>query len=97
MIGILGRIRTPCTCAACVAGALAPDNLPGMVTAADGDLVTFGIEGTHLRSVTATVDDYLMNLTIAEELCAYVSDKREGAVQRPEDMAYPAGKPEQRF
>lgn len=68
MIGIRGLVRASSACAACVAGALAPDNLPGMATAVDGDTVTFRIEGTHLRSVTATVDDYLMNLTMAEEL-----------------------------
>jgi hypothetical protein len=70
MIGIVGLIRTESASAAHVAGALAPDNLPGMSTAADGGAVAFAIEGTALRTVTATVDDYLMNLAMAEEVCS---------------------------
>jgi uncharacterized metal-binding protein len=70
MIGIIGRIRTESASATCVAGALAPDNLPGMATAAEGATVVFAIDGTALRTVTATVDDYLMNLAMAEEVCS---------------------------
>ncbi len=50
-----------------VASSLAPDNLRGMTTTADGDRVTTVIHGTQIRSVIASVDDYLMNLAIADE------------------------------
>ena len=85
MIRIDGTIRTPSAGADCVAGALVPDNLTGMETLArDGAVVTC-VRGEHLRSVIASVDDYLMNLAIAEELCS--------SVRRPDDMAKLAGEP----
>lgn len=79
MIGIEGAIKTESARAACVAGALAPDNLSGMETRAEGDAVVTAIRGEHLRSVTASVDDYLMNLAIAEEVCSYLLDKADKA------------------
>lgn len=83
MIAIAGLIRTESVDAKCVAGALAADNLAGMVTAADGGTVSFRIEGTALRTITATVDDYLMNLAIAEELCASATAaRRHGQSER---------------
>jgi len=53
--------------AACVAAALAPDNLTSMETRAEGDRVVTAIAGTQARSVIASVDDYLMNLAVAED------------------------------
>lgn len=47
---------------------------PGMQTRADGHLVVTEILGTSLRSVTASVDDYLMNLAVAENLCTLAGD-----------------------
>jgi hypothetical protein len=41
-----------------------------METAADGDKVITTITGTQLRSVIASVDDYLMNLAVAEDACS---------------------------
>jgi hypothetical protein len=79
MILIEGTIRTDSACAECVAGALAPDNLCGMDTAAAGNAVVTGIRGEHLRSVTASVDDYLMNLAIAEEVCSYLLEEVDRA------------------
>ena len=55
------------TDAPCVASSLAPDNLKGMTTIAEGDRVTTMIHGTQIRSVIASVDDYLMNLAIADD------------------------------
>ncbi|MCK8519880.1 KEOPS complex subunit Pcc1 [Methanoculleus sp. 7T] len=75
MIRIEGTITTESVRASCVAGALAPDNLSGMETAAAGNEVVTAIRGEHLRSVTASVDDYLMNLAIAEEVCSYLLEK----------------------
>jgi len=75
MMHIKGRITTGHGNAACVASALAPDNLRSMTTTADGDRVNTAIEGTQLRSVIASVDDYLMNLAIAEDACSSFSQE----------------------
>lgn len=70
MMQIEGTITTVHTNARCVAGALAPDNLRSMETKADGDRIITTITGTQLRSVIASMDDYLMNLAIAEGVCS---------------------------
>ena len=64
---IEGRITTRHRNAGAVASALTPDNMRNMTTTADGDMVTTAITGTQIRSVIASVDDYLMNLAIAED------------------------------
>ena len=70
MMQIDGTITTMHVNAGCVAAALAPDNLRSMSTKADGDRVITTITGTQLRSVIASVDDYLMNLAVADEACS---------------------------
>jgi len=70
MMEIEGRFTTVHAQAGCVAAALKPDNLRSMTTAAHGDRVVTTITGTQLRSVIASVDDYLMNLAIAEDACS---------------------------
>lgn len=70
MMQIEGTITTVHDNAGCVAAALAPDNLRSMDTKADGNRVITTITGTQLRSVIASVDDYLMNLAIAEDACS---------------------------
>jgi hypothetical protein len=67
---IAGTITTRHRDAACVAGALSPDNLRSMGTVADNGRVITTITGTQLRSVIASVDDYLMNLAVAEDACS---------------------------
>jgi len=69
MMQIEGTIMTLHQDAACVAPALSPDNLR-METRAEGDRVVTTIAGTQLRSVIASVDDYLMNLAVAEDACS---------------------------
>jgi uncharacterized FlgJ-related protein len=81
MMHIRGRITTGHGNAACVASALAPDNLRSMITTADGDRVNTAIEGTQLRSVIASVDDYLMNLAIAEDACSSFSQESADQVR----------------
>lgn len=73
MIRVEGTIRTAHADPACVAGALAVDNLKGMETRAAGHEVITELSGAQLRSIIASVDDYLMNLAIAEDVCCYVS------------------------
>ena len=74
-VRIEGSICTPHANAACVAGALTSDNLANMMTQARGGTVRTDIQTERLRSLVASVDDYLMNLAIAEEMCRYVSEK----------------------
>ena len=74
MMEIEGEIITRHRNASCIAGAIRPDNLLNMITMASGDEVKTVMSGTKLRSLIASVDDYLMNLAIAEELCKYGSD-----------------------
>jgi hypothetical protein len=73
MTEIDGEIRTLHREARCVAASLRPDNLSSMETRAEGETVVTRIAGTSIRSVIASVDDYLMNIAIAEELCGYAS------------------------
>ena len=80
MMQINGRITTVHGNAGCVASALAPDNLTSMITTAEGDHVTTVIKGTQLRSVIASVDDYLMNLAIAEDTCSSFSQTSADAL-----------------
>jgi len=70
MMQIQGTITTLHENAGCVAAALAPDNLRSMETKAEEDRVITTITGTQLRSVIASVDDYLMNLAVAENACS---------------------------
>jgi hypothetical protein len=69
---IQGTIVTGHRHPACVAGALRPDNLSSMRTTCQEGCVVSVIESEYLRSVIASVDDYLMNLDIAEEICSCV-------------------------
>jgi hypothetical protein len=74
---ITGIITTVHANAPVVASSLAPDNLRGMTTTAEGDRVTTVMCGTQLRSVIASVDDYLMNLAIAEETSSLPRKKQD--------------------
>jgi len=70
---VKGTIRTPHARPDCVAGALDADNLHGMHTRAADGVVETTFTSTKIRSTIASVDDYLMNLAIAEDICCYVS------------------------
>jgi len=78
MTRIEGVIETPHSRPECVAAALEPDNLALIRTCPIEGGVRAEIGGTRLRSITATVDDYLMNLAIAEEICTAASGKQRG-------------------
>lgn len=73
MIRIEGTIETPHSRPECVAAALEPDNLTLIRTCPIEGGVRAEIDGTRLRSITASVDDYLMNLAIAEDICTSAS------------------------
>jgi hypothetical protein len=73
MMRVRGEITTIHRNAACVAAALKPDNLNGLTTTTAGDHVTTEISGSRMRTIIASVDDYLMNLAIAEDACSVSS------------------------
>ncbi|MGM0590772.1 MAG: KEOPS complex subunit Pcc1 [Halobacteriota archaeon] len=60
------RIRTRHDDAAAVAAALVPDNTQSMTTTVDGDYVETTIERDSTGGLEATVDDYAVNLTVAD-------------------------------
>jgi hypothetical protein len=66
-------ICTPHTNPGCVAQALSSDNLSNMTTTVSGGMVRTEMHTDRMRSLVASIDDYLMNLGIAEEMCGYVS------------------------
>ncbi|MDV2481392.1 hypothetical protein F8E02_05095 [Methanoculleus sp. Wushi-C6] len=78
MIRIEGTIETPHAHPECVAAALEPDNLTLIRTSPVGGGVRAEIDGARLRSIIASVDDYLMNLAIAEDVCTCAARKRKG-------------------
>ena len=73
MIAVRGIITTSHRDPPRVAGSLAPDNLASMRTSAGEGVVITEISGENLRSIIASVDDYLMNLAIAEDVCTCTS------------------------
>jgi len=77
MMQIEGTIITRHERAGCIAASIKPDNLRSMTTSAEGDCLTTKITGTQLRSVIASVDDYLMNLAIAEDAICVVSRAKQ--------------------
>ncbi|WP_299264765.1 KEOPS complex subunit Pcc1 [Halorientalis sp.] len=54
--------------AAMVAAAVAPDNTDEMATTVDGETVRTVIERESTGGLHATVDDYVVNCTVADEL-----------------------------
>ena len=77
MMQIHGKITTRHRNASCVAASLRPDNLNSLTTIAGNDHVTTTITGTQIRTVIASVDDYLMNLAIAEDACSVYPQRQE--------------------
>jgi len=65
---ISGTISTKHRCAEFVATAVQIDNMSDMKTVSQDKLVITTITGTAFSRVIATVDDYLMNLTVADEM-----------------------------
>ncbi len=65
---ICGVIETEHENAGLIAASLSPDNLSEMKTEAVDGILRTTIRSERLRSVIASVDDYLTNLLIAEEL-----------------------------
>lgn len=51
-----------------IAKALAPDNVTGIKTIITDDSATILFEGEKVGTILSSVDDYLMNATIAEKV-----------------------------
>jgi hypothetical protein len=61
-----------------VAAALEPDNLNLIRTVQIEGGVQALVDGARLRSIIATVDDYLMNLAIADDVCNAAMRQQKG-------------------
>ena len=62
------RIRTTHDAATLVASALEPDNTDAMTTRVEGDAVVTTIDRETTGGLHASVDDYVVNLTVADRL-----------------------------
>ena len=62
---ITGTIISKTDSAETIVQALSPDNLGYMECAAEENTVKASVSGESLKTVLATVDDYLMNLSVA--------------------------------
>lgn len=67
---ITAEIRSRYPDAEHIAASLSPDNGGFMTVCGSDGCVVANIEGESLRSIIATVDDYLMNLSVSERLCS---------------------------
>ncbi|MDD4300713.1 MAG: KEOPS complex subunit Pcc1 [Methanomicrobium sp.] len=75
MIKITGTVTTYHSNPECIAESLKADNLMSMTTEAMKNCVVCKISGDKLRSIVASVDDYLMNLSVADDICGCVSNE----------------------
>lgn len=66
---ITGEIRTYHGNARCVAKSVSADNLTEMNTRAEEHYVVTRVTSSRIRSVIASIDDYLSNITVAEDIC----------------------------
>lgn len=78
------RLRTASANPETVAAALAPDNTPEMETLVAGDTVETVIERETTGGLRTTVDDYVVNLSVAERLAQTTADRMDG---RPTNRA----------
>ncbi|RLG24341.1 hypothetical protein DRN76_04145 [Methanosarcinales archaeon] len=62
-------------CAQIVQRSLEPDNLSSMQASKNGKKVVVQFEVNRISTVLSTIDDYLMNAKIAEDLCSITKTK----------------------
>jgi len=74
---IEGMISTQHKNAVCVAAAVQTDNMSDIKTVSQDGRVITTVVGTSFSRVIATVDDYLMNLTVADEVSASEKDETD--------------------
>ena len=68
------RVRTRSTAPETVAAALVPDNTPEMDTTVDGCVVETTLERETVGGLRATLDDYAVNLSVAERIATAAQD-----------------------
>ncbi|WP_224332157.1 KEOPS complex subunit Pcc1 [Haloprofundus halobius] len=68
------RVETTHEEAALVAAALAPDDTDSMTTEVDANRIVTDIERETTGGLQATVDDYVVNLTVAEAVIDAATD-----------------------
>lgn len=66
-------IRTEVPDPELVANAVRPDNTPEMDTQVQGDAVVTRIEREDTGGLQSTVDDYVVNLTVATEVAQHAN------------------------
>lgn len=66
-------VRTEVPDADVVAAAVRPDNTPEMETRVEGSTVVTRIEREDTGGLQSTVDDYVVNLTVASEVAQHAN------------------------
>lgn len=77
------RVRTHSADPETVAAALEPDNTPEMAMRVDGDAVETTITRETAGGLRTTLDDYAVNLSVAERIVQLVSE-RAAPTDRPD-------------
>ena len=72
---ISGEIRSQNLRAEDIEKSLSPDNGGFIETSFEDGCIVARVNGESLRSVIATVDDYLMNLSVAERLIETICEE----------------------
>ncbi|MCK9313038.1 MAG: hypothetical protein M0P20_03145 [Methanocorpusculum sp.] len=72
---ISGEIRSKNLSADEIEKSLSPDNCGFIETSFEDGCIVAKVSGESLRSVIATVDDYLMNLSVAEKLVETICEE----------------------
>ena len=90
---ITGIIRTIHQSPESIAAAVAADNLREMETRSrecNGEgVVETTITSTRIRSVIASVDDYIANITVAEDVCREVLTTTGQKTDQRDQSSYP--------
>jgi hypothetical protein len=68
------RLRTDSADGEIVAAALEPDNTAEMSTTVEGDTIETTLERERTGGLRSTVDDYVVNLSVAERIVRIAND-----------------------
>ncbi len=79
------RCRTASSNPEIVAAALAPDNTDEMDTQVDGDAIETRLTRETTGGLRATVDDYVVNLSVAERVTRMATERTETNDQPTDD------------
>lgn len=79
------RLRTDSAAAGIVAAALEPDNTTEMETTVAGDTIETTLERDRVGGLRSTVDDYVVNLTVAERIVRIANEHDEADDDRTDN------------